>query len=206
MIANQNENLSILLRNDAVLYAIFQQFGAPVIQVREPGFASLCHIILEQQVSIASAKACYQKLEMNFGTLTPFNIYNGTEEAFKNCGVSRQKITYLKDLAFRILENTLDLESLSSQSESTIRATLLQVKGIGNWSIDVYLMFCLQHEDLIPLGDIAIKNTIKALYNIEAPISQQELTENWKPYRSLASFLLWHYYIEKRKAGTQLQK
>lgn len=195
----QTESLEKLLAKDNILKQIVEQFGEPIIQVREQGFASLCHIILEQQVSIASAKACYQKIENHLGVLTPFTVLNCTDEALKTCGVSRQKCIYLKDLATRILQNKFDFAALSTQSETQIRETLSQVKGIGNWTIDVYLMFCMQHQDLIPLGDIAIKNTIKSLYNLHDFQSQQLLSDQWKPHRTLASFILWHHYLSKRK-------
>ena len=159
----------------------------------------MCHIILEQQVSIASAKACYDKIQNLFGTITPEIIFNCNDEALRSCGVSRQKTLYLKDLATKVLSNEIDFSSFLSKSEIQIRAELITIKGVGNWSIEVYLMFCLQSQDIIPLGDIAIKNTIIELYAHNSTEEMQALSHNWKPYRTMASYILWHYYLKKRK-------
>lgn len=187
-----------LISKDETLKFILDNFGNPIIQKRQEGFASMCHIILEQQVSIASAKACYLKIENHFGTITPIKIYNCINQELKDCGVSRQKIIYLKDLAEKVITKQIDFETFSSKTEQQIRAELITIKGVGNWSIEVYLMFCLQSPDIIPLGDIAIKNTLKELYNCQTQAEMQQLSDNWKPYRTFASYTIWHYYLEKR--------
>ena len=158
----------------------------------------MCHIILEQQVSIASAKACYEKIQNYFKNITPEIIFNCKEEALRNCGVSRQKIVYLKDLASKVISKEIDFTTFSSKSEAQIRAELITIKGVGNWSIEVYLMFCLQSQDIIPLGDIAIKNTMIELYAHNSTSAMQALSHHWKPYRTMASYILWHYYLKKR--------
>ncbi|RAR74140.1 DNA-3-methyladenine glycosylase family protein [Flavobacterium aciduliphilum] len=157
--------ISFLTSKDEKLKFILDNFGNPIIQKRAEGFASMCHIILEQQVSIASANACYVKLENHFKAISPDNILNSDDLELRNCGVSRQKIIYLKDLANKVLSKEIDFESYATKSEVQIRNELISIKGVGNWSIEVYLMFCLQSPDNIPLGDIAIKNTLKELYN-----------------------------------------
>ena len=158
----------------------------------------MCHIILEQQVSIASAKACYTKIENQFQQINPKIIITATDEELKKCGVSRQKIIYLKDLANKVISNEIDFESFSSKNEEQIRKELITIKGVGNWSIEVYLMFCLQMPNIIPLGDIAIKNTLKELYNCQNQEEMEILSNNWKPYKTIASFVIWHYYLKKR--------
>jgi DNA-3-methyladenine glycosylase II len=192
------KTIKFLISKDEKLKYILENFGNPIIQKRQEGFASLCHIILEQQVSIASAKACYDKLENYFQQVTPENIYNSTAEELKSCGISRQKIIYLKDLASKVLNNEINFESFASKTETQIREELIKIKGVGNWSIEVYLMFCLQAPDIIPLGDIAIKNTLKELYNCETTEEMQQISNNWKPFRTFASFTIWHYYLKKR--------
>lgn len=97
-----------------------------------------------------------------------------------------------------MLDNQINFESFALKSEDVIRAELIQLKGIGNWSIEVYLMFCLQTPDIIPLGDIAIKNTLKELYNCQTLEEMKKVSNSWKPYRTLASFIIWHYYLKKR--------
>jgi len=187
-----------LSSKDQILKSILENHGDPVIQIREQGFASLCHIILEQQVSIASAKACYEKIKNALGEISPENVINAEDSVLRNCGVSRQKALYLKDLASKVISKDLDFSTFQNKAEAQIRAELLAVKGVGNWSIEVYLMFCLQSPDIIPLGDIAIKNTIKELYDIHTPEEMATLSNSWKPHRTLASYILWHYYLTKR--------
>jgi DNA-3-methyladenine glycosylase II len=188
-----------LTQKDKVLKQIIENYGFPVIQKREEGFASMCHIILEQQVSIASAKATYIKLKNYFHEITPEKIINASDEELRNCGLSRQKSMYVKDLAEKVLHKHIDFSTFSTKTEAEIRSELITIKGVGNWSIEVYLMFCLQMPDIIPLGDIAIKNTMKLLYNTQT-IDEMEITSNtWKPYRTIASYIVWHHYLSKRK-------
>lgn len=190
--------ISYLTSKDKTLKFILDNFGNPIIQKREEGFASMCHIILEQQVSIASAKACYVKLENHFGEITPEIIINASDDELRSCGVSRQKIIYLKDLASKVLSNEIDFQSYATKSEEQIREELITIKGVGNWSIEVYLMFCIQSPDIIPLGDIAIKNTLKELYNCQTQEEMQSISDNWRPFRTFASYTIWHYYLKKR--------
>jgi DNA-3-methyladenine glycosylase II len=190
--------ISYLISKDEKLKFILDNFGNPIIQKREEGFASMCHIILEQQVSIASAKACYVKLENYFGKITPEIILNSNDEELRNCGISRQKTIYLKDLAQKVIAKEIDFKSFKTKSEEQIRAELITIKGVGNWSIEVYLMFCLQSQDIVPLGDIAIKNTLKELYECQNHEEMQMISNNWKPFRTFASFTIWHYYLKKR--------
>jgi DNA-3-methyladenine glycosylase II len=193
-----DEALVVLTQKDNVLKGIISEFGLPIIQKREEGFASMCHIILEQQVSIASAKAAYEKLVNLVGKVDPFTIHNATDEDLRSCGISRQKTIYLKDLAQRVIRKELSFSSLPMKTEQQIRNELIQIKGVGNWSIDVYLMFCMQSQDIIPLGDIAIKNTLMELYNCQSEEEMNAVSSNWKPFRTVASFIIWHYYLKKR--------
>ena len=193
-----DEALVVLTQKDDVLKRIIYEFGLPIIQKREEGFASMCHIILEQQVSIASAKAAYEKLVNLVGKVDPFTIHNATDEDLRSCGISRQKTIYLKDVAQRVIRKELSFSSLPMKTEQQIRNELIQIKGVGNWSIDVYLMFCMQSQDIIPLGDIAIKNTLMELYNCQSEEEMLVISSNWKPFRTLASFIIWHYYLKKR--------
>jgi len=197
-IFNMKKALDYLSEKDKILQHIIENFGNPIIQKRAEGFSALCHIILEQQVSIASAKACYDKILLLLGEITSETIINATDVELRNCGVSRQKTIYLRDLAMKVNSNELDFTTFSLKSEAEIRAELIAVKGVGNWSIEVYLMFCLQSSDIIPLGDIAIKNTLKELYNCQTIEEMELVSNNWKPERTMASFVIWHYYLKKR--------
>lgn len=196
--AETEKHIKHLTSKDENIRFILENFGHPIIQKRDEGFASMCHIILEQQVSIESAKACYVKIHNRLQEITPLTIQNATDEDLRNCGVSRQKISYLKDLASKVLSNQINFETFPFKTEEEIRSELITIKGVGNWSIEVYLMFCLQSPDIVPLGDIAIKNTLKELYHCQTHEEMQSISENWKPYRTFASFTIWHYYLKKR--------
>ena len=193
------EKAVVYLSNvDEKLQFIFDNFGLPIVQKRTEGFASMCHIILEQQVSIASAKACYDKLERLLEQITPLKILQISEQGLRNCGISRQKTVYLKDLAEKVASKKIDFISFKNKTEAQIRTELITIKGVGNWSIEVYLMFCLQLQDIIPLGDIAIKNTMIELYQTQTMEQMQAVSDLWKPYRTYAAYTLWHYYLKKR--------
>lgn len=191
--------LKHLYKNDTIFQAIVQEYGLPVIPTRPPGFETLALLILEQQVSIDSAKATFIKLKTVAKKFTPKILLNLPDETFRSAGVSRQKTSYIKALATAVINKDIDIDSLSNKSAETVREELIKIKGIGNWTIDVYLMFCLQSSDIIPLGDIAVVNTIKELLDIHDRNQMESHTLKWTPHRSAATFLLWHYYLGKRK-------
>jgi DNA-3-methyladenine glycosylase II len=187
-----------LASHDKVFAAILEKYGTPNIVTRPEGFATLCKIIFEQQVSLESAKACYDKLLALVGDFKPQNIADCSDEQLRQCGLSRQKATYIRALADAILNGRLDLDNFKNKSADQVRSELIAIKGIGNWTIDVYLMFSLGSPDVIPLGDIGIVITIKELWKITEKEKILQLTNTWKPYRTAASFYLWHYYLKKR--------
>jgi DNA-3-methyladenine glycosylase II len=191
------ESLSFLVEKEPVFKTLQLQYGNYFIPSRPAGFVTLCKLILEQQVSIDSAKACFLKIENFLGTVSPETISKCSDEDLKSCGVSRQKIGYLKILS-EAVSGELDLESFSAKTADDVRNELIQIKGIGHWTIDVYLMFALQSPDIIPLRDIAVVNTIKELFDVHTKEEMETLSENWKPYRTMATFMLWHHYLEKR--------
>ncbi|MFN0083158.1 MAG: DNA-3-methyladenine glycosylase family protein [Ferruginibacter sp.] len=190
--------LKHLYKKDTIFKKIVDQFGVPQIPSRPQGFATLVLLILEQQVSINSAKATFIKLKNAVAEMTPQFLLNWPDENFKAAGVSRQKTSYVKELSAAVLTEKLNIESLANKTAAEVRCELIQIKGIGNWTIDVYLMFCLNAEDIIPLGDIAIVNTIKELLHITDRSAMENRAALWSPHRSLATFLLWHYYLRKR--------
>ena len=187
-----------LSQNEIIFDNIIKKYGLPKIPKRPQGFETLVLLILEQQVSIDSAKATFLKIKAKHETLKPITLLHLSDEEFRNFGVSRQKTAYIKALATAILNKEINLESLASKSAIQVREELIKIKGIGNWTIDIYLMFCLQEQDLIPLGDIAVVNTIKELFDIHTKEEMEILSRNWQPYRSYATFLLWHHYLCKR--------
>ncbi|PXY41539.1 DNA-3-methyladenine glycosylase 2 family protein [Flavobacterium cheongpyeongense] len=191
------EAIDFLLTKNSIFQEIIEKYGLPTIPKRPQGFETLVLLILEQQVSIDSAKATFLKIK-NHTTCNPETMSVLPDEEFRNLGVSRQKTKYIKILAEAVLNKELDIDGLAAKSAKEVREELIKLKGIGNWTIDIYLMFCLQEPDLIPLGDIAVINTIKELLNIHDKEEMEIQTQQWSPYRSYATYLLWHYYLNKR--------
>lgn len=190
--------IAYLLNQDTIFKQISKQYGYPVQPKRPQGFQTLVLLILEQQVSIDSAKATFNKLKNAIPVFSIENVYAFSDENFRSCGVSRQKTKYIKALSEAVLSKELDLESLAFKKPELVREELIKIKGIGNWTIDIYLMFCLNSLDIIPLGDIAVVNTMKELLDIHTKEEMEIYAQKWKPYRSVATYFLWHYYLEKR--------
>ena len=191
------EAIDFLLTKNSIFQEIIEKYGLPTIPKRPQGFETFVLLILEQQVSIDSAKATFLKIKA-YTICNPENMLVLPDEEFRILGVSRQKTKYIKILAEAVLNKELDIDGLAKKSAKEVREELIRLKGIGNWTIDIYLMFCLQEPDLIPLGDIAVVNTIKELLNIHNKEEMEIHTQQWSPYRSYATYLLWHYYLNKR--------
>lgn len=193
-----------LFQKESIFKMIVDTYGFPTIPKRPQGFETLVLLILEQQVSIDSAKATFTKIK-NYCNCNPETLSSLSDEEFRTLGVSRQKTKYIKILAQTVLNQELNIESLTSKSALQVREELIKIKGIGNWTIDIYLMFCLQEPDLIPLGDIAVINTLKELFDIHDKTEMENHARQWSPYRSYATFLLWHYYLKKRNRNITYQ-
>lgn len=192
------EAIDYLLEKDTIFKSIIEEYGMPTIPKRPQGFETLVLLILEQQVSIDSAKATFLKIKTTLKTVVPEILLHVSDAEYRNLGVSRQKTSYIKALATAILNKEIDLESLPAKTAHQVREELIKIKGIGNWTIDIYLMFCLESPDLLPLGDIAVVNTIKELLDIHDKDAMEIHAKQWSPYRSYATYLLWHHYLKKR--------
>lgn len=190
-----------LAKKDKQLGYIIKHHGYPPMWTRKPNFQTLIHIILEQQVSLASAKAALNKLEEKLGSITPKKVFQLTDAELKACYFSRQKTVYAKCLAEAIITKKIDLKKISSCGNAEVRNQLKTVKGIGDWTVDVYLLFALQRADVFPIGDLAMVNALKEIKQLPAKTNREDLlklSESWKPYRSIATMILWHYYLQKR--------
>lgn len=189
-----------LAKQDPYLAAVTREYGYPPVWTRPNTFSTLVLTILEQQVSLASAFAAYKKLLEKLDTITPEKVLALSDEELRSCYFSRQKIGYVRGLAQAMISGQINLEQLYHQPDDVVRTTLKQLKGIGDWTVDIYLMHALQRLDLFPLGDLALINALKMLMALEKP-SKEELmaiAEPWKPYRTIATMILWHYYIKKK--------
>jgi len=168
---------------------------------RPASFQSLILFILEQQVSLASAYAAFKKLKEKIGFVTPAKILLLTDAELRACYFSRQKIVYARELANAVQTKKLKLKKLALANEDEIRTELKKIKGIGDWTVDVYLMHALQRTDLFPLGDIALVNSLKEVKQLHPKITKEEMlkiAESWRPHRTIAAMILWHAYIQKR--------
>lgn len=190
-----------LAKKDPHIKSIIDQYGIAPVWTRKPGFETLIHIILEQQVSLASAKAALVKLKEKIGAVTPKKLLQLSDEELKACYFSRQKIVYARCLAQAIESGELSIKKLQSLPDEEVRAALTKIKGIGNWTVDVFLMMVLHRTDLFPTGDIALMNSVRHVKELPSHTSREEIlliAESWRPYRTVAAFLFWHAYIKRK--------
>ncbi|WP_428327529.1 DNA-3-methyladenine glycosylase family protein [Mucilaginibacter sp.] len=200
--ANYHSICDTLASVDPDLAAIIEAYGYPPLWSRPNTFETLVHIILEQQVSLASALSALNKLKERVQELSPARILLLTNEEMKACYCSRQKTSYIKYLAEALLSGQLNLAELEDESDEVIRTKLSALKGIGNWTVDLYVMFVLQHADIFPAGDLAAVNALKRVKNLPTNTPKEvviAIAEQWKPYRTVATMLLWHYYLSAPK-------
>ena len=199
------ENLPLvarkLARKEPHFRAVLSKYGPPPLWAREPGFATLLQIILEQQVSLASARACFDKLCRRVGRLAPESLLASSDAELKADGFSRQKTAYARHLADAILEKRIDLEAVGSLSDAEVKTELKQLKGVGEWTADIYLLMALLRPDVMPRGDIALHTAWHKLSGEPRPSADQFLltAEKWRPHRSVAARLLWHFYLSERR-------
>ncbi len=195
---NLTEICKKLAKTDADLQFIFETYGTPPLWAREASFQTLIHIILEQQVSLASALSAFNRLREKLGEITPENVLCLTDEELKLCYFSRQKKVYARELSKAIVHGNLDLKSLENLSDEAVKIELKKIKGIGDWTADIYLLMALLRVDVMPKGDLALHVAWKRLKNLkDAPNSDefQQIAEKWKPFRAVAARLLWHFYL-----------
>lgn len=191
-----------LAKADADLATIIKAHGYPPLWSRPNTFVTLVHIILEQQVSLASALSALNKLKGRVEELTPARVLLLTDEEFRACYCSRQKTGYIKYLAEALLSGQINLAEMEHLPDDDIRAKLITLKGIGHWTIDVYLMFVLQRTDIFPIGDLAAVNALKRIKDLSATTTKEEvmaIAERWHPYRTVATMILWHFYLSASK-------
>lgn len=193
-----HKGISCLTQIDPDLALVVKRNGYPPLWTREPGYPTLIHIILEQQVSLASARAAFVKLNDSVDQLTPGRFLEISDKDLKHIGFSRQKARYCRELSKAILDGELNLETLRELDDSSVRAELMAIKGIGPWTADIYLLTALLRPDIWPSGDLALAKAtqeIKNLPSIPSPESLYEMGAPWKPWRAVAARILWHHYL-----------
>jgi DNA-3-methyladenine glycosylase II len=190
--------LAELSARDADLARILDRHGPPPMWARQPGFPTLIHIILEQQVSLASAKAAFDRLLAVAAPLTPERFLALDDETLRAAGFSRQKAGYSRHLAQAMVMGEFDLEGLATLADDLARAALITRKGIGPWSADIYLLMALLRPDVWPVGDLGLQVAMQQIKQLSIRPTAEEmmaLGEPWRPWRSVAARLLWHHYL-----------
>jgi DNA-3-methyladenine glycosylase II len=180
------------------LAGVFRRHGYPALFAREPGFGTLVHIILEQQVSLASANAAFARLCGLTGALTPQAALQLNTETFRAIGVSRQKSGYIHHLAESVIQGRIELDGLGHLSDEEAREVLTGLKGIGLWTADIYLSECLLRPDILPKGDIGMLEAVKVLYQLDGRPDHDTfvaIASQWRPWRSVGTRMLWLHYM-----------
>jgi DNA-3-methyladenine glycosylase II len=190
-----------LANADPILAASVRRYGPPPLWAREPGFATLVHLILEQQVSLASAQAAFERLQAALdGAIEPARFLTLSESDLRAIGFSRQKSGYACDLAIA-LSDGFDLDHFRGRPDEEVRASLMRFRGIGRWTADIYLIMCLRRPDVWPHGDQALAAAAGELFGLPTRPTFGELelrAEAWQPHRATAARILWHHYLSVR--------
>jgi DNA-3-methyladenine glycosylase II len=190
-----------LSEGDADLAAVLEKYGMPPLWTREPGFPTLVYIILEQQVSLASARALYQRVQDVIRPFTPARFLKLSPGEMRRLGFSRQKAHYTRLLAEAIHRKQFALHKLHEFEDQVAREQLTALKGVGPWTADIYLLSALRRPDIWPVGDLALTTAVQEVKRLRKRPSPQKLetmSTPWRPWRAVAARLFWHAYLCKR--------
>ncbi len=200
-----SQGVHLLASRDAHLAEVVEKYGQPQLWVREPGFPTLVYIILEQQVSLASAKAAFDRLNATVRPLTPGRFLKLTDSELLRIGFSRQKTLYTRLLAESLARRYFDLRELHHLQDDAARKMLVAFKGIGRWTADIYLLSALRRPDIWPAGDLALATAVqevKRLRRRPSPERLERMSAPWRPWRAVAARLFWHHYLSERGRRT----
>ncbi|WFU29065.1 DNA-3-methyladenine glycosylase 2 family protein [Bradyrhizobium sp. CB1717] len=198
------EAVHALIKRDPRLKPVLETAGMPALRRREPGFTGLAHIVCGQQLSTASASAIWGRLSAAFDPFDHDAVRRARTDRLGRLGLSAAKIKTLKHLAREINAQRLNLDVLAEEDADAAHHTLISLPGIGPWTADVYLLFCLGHGDAWPAGDLAVQEGIKIGLGLKARPTEKQmapLAEPWRPLRGAAAHLWWSYYraVKKRE-------
>ena len=191
-----------LVRQDPDFAALYRRNGLPPMWARRPGFSTLVHIVLEQQVSIAAARTLFRRVAAEIGGMTPERILDRGALGLHRLGITRQKAAYCHALAAAVQDGSLSLSRIARSDDIAGRASLLALHGIGPWSADIYYLMALRRPDVWPVGDLALAvalRDVKRLRKLPDVQRQLAMSDAWAPWRSVAARLLWHYYLTTRR-------
>ena len=195
------EGVAALSATDDALAGVVRRCGPPPLWGRRPGFATLVRIILEQQVSLASARATYDRMEHALGEITPARLSSVSAAEVRRAGVTRQKASYCVGLATQLERGDLDLGRIGRLGDDEVRTALMAVRGIGKWTADIYLLMALRRPDVWPDGDLALEAAAQDVLRLRSRPSRdrlRRLARRWRPWRAVAARILWHHYLSSR--------
>jgi DNA-3-methyladenine glycosylase II len=194
--------LELLLKLDPRLAEVFKVAGRPPLRKRDGGFRGLSRIVVSQQLSVASAAAIWKRVEESFDPFHHDTVLAARAPKFKRAGLSRPKIKTFREVARAVKGGELDLDALHHLPADEAHGLMTKVKGIGPWTADIYLLFCIGHADAWPAGDLAVQEAIKLAFKLrKRPDAKrmQKLGEAWRPVRGVAAYLFWAYYAAVKK-------
>jgi DNA-3-methyladenine glycosylase II len=193
--------ISDITKNESDLAEVVSRWGNPPFWVHAPGFPGIVIAILSQQVSLESAQATFTKLENAIGSINPEKFLSLDDRTLRKIGFSHQKASYIRGVASKIMVGDFDLEDLEAMDNNQARKRLMEVRGIGAWTADAYLLFSLRRSDAWPSGDIALAKAIQELRRLVTIPSYEEvdrIADHWRPWRAVAARILWHHYLSER--------
>ncbi|MGV6875008.1 DNA-3-methyladenine glycosylase family protein [Pseudochelatococcus sp. B33] len=203
--ADLAEGMQVLAAADPVWERLIARTGVPPLRRRPGGFAGLAAIVVGQQVSVASARAIWDRTGLVLGEVTAARVRLASDEELRQCGLSRPKQRALRAMAVAVAEGGLDLAALEYADADTVRERLTAIAGIGPWTADIYSLMCLGHRDGFASGDLALQEAARQTFGLSARPAARELhalAEQWRPWRGVAAHLLWAYYaVLKRREG-----
>jgi DNA-3-methyladenine glycosylase II len=191
-----------LCRRDPHLARVVATHGPPPLWARPPGFATLVRIVLEQQVSLASAKAAFGRLQTCAGRVSARRLAGLSPTRITAFGITRQKAAFIHGLAVDVRSGNLNLRTLARFDDPTARSILIRARGIGPWTADIYMIMALRRRDVWPDSDLALLKSMKSVKGLRSdpsPEAARRIAESWAPWRSVAARILWHDYLARRR-------
>lgn len=192
----------IAIADPAVASAI-ERFGYPELRRRPAGFETLLRAIVAQQISVGAAKSIWARIEARIVPLDAATMRGLGDDELRVCGLSRQKMAYMRSLAELVHAGQVQLDALAAMADEDGIAELVKIKGIGRWTAEIYLMFALGRRDVMPADDLGLMEGMKRLRGLRTRPDRKKLarlTEAWRPYRSAGAHLLWHYFHRTQEA------
>ncbi|KXG74126.1 DNA-3-methyladenine glycosylase family protein [Thermotalea metallivorans] len=190
----QDERVKALCERDVVLARLIQKIGNATLELEEDYFRALAQTIIGQQLSIKAAATIWNRTQAICGEISPATILQTPGESLRGAGISRAKISYLKDLSDKVLRKQIDLQAIPHENDEEAKRALMEIKGIGRWSAEMFLIFSLGRENIMSLEDAGLKRAVRWLYDLDVLPDSKTMGgygERWKPYCSIASLYLW---------------